>query len=175
MYIAIAILVVIIPVVWLVVGRRVRAKARAAGTAAGMNLEQRVATSTLKGVERDAAVLGTRLRFPSGSAGEAIVAEALAGMKAATRGGDARWSLSHGIPDMVTAEWRAEPDGSGTFLAVRARQAMGSFVQTRTWSKAVEQITRAAAARGVTPQIETAPLVRSDETVDGDPVWVAAS
>jgi hypothetical protein len=52
---------------------------------------------------------------------------------------------------------------------------MGEFVQKRTWSKAVEQITRAAAARGVTPQLETVPLVQSDETVDGDPIWIAAS
>ena len=174
-YVALAVLVVIVPVVWLIVGRQLRAKARAAGTAAGVNLEERVAASKLKGVDRDAAMLGTRLRFPAGSAGHAIVTETLAGVKTATATGEAAWSLSHGIPDMVAAEWRSEPDGGGTFLAVRARQAMGAFVQTRTWTKTLQQIVRAAEARGIAPQVDTVPLVASSETVDGDPVWVAAS
>jgi hypothetical protein len=174
-YVALAILVVIVPVLWLIFGRRLRAKARAAGTSAGFNLEDRVATSTRKGVERDAAVLGTRFRFPAGSDGRAIVTEGLAGVKAATATGATSWSLSHGIPDMISAEWRDEPDGGGTFLAVRARQAMGSFVQKRTWSKALYAITAAAVAHQVTPQIDYVPLVRSDETVEGDPIWIAAA
>lgn len=166
--------VVVVPIVWALVGRRVRAKARAAGTAAGLNLEARVAASTAKGLDRDAALLGTRLRFPAGAGGRALVTEALLGVKAATATGDGSWSLSHGIPDMVTAVWRDESDGGGTFLAVRARQSLGSFLQTRTWTKALDAIGTVASARGVTPTVDTVPLVPSAEVVEGDPVWVAA-
>ena len=76
---------------------------------------------------------------------------------------------------MLTAVWRDEPDGTGTFLAVRARQSFGTFLQTRTWTKLLDRIAAATTAQGLTASTETVPLVPSSESVDGDPVWVAAA
>lgn len=168
-------IVVIVPIVWLFVGRSVKAKAKRLGDAAGLNLEQRVQASNAKGAERDAAILGARLRFPVASAGRAVVDDVMQAAKNATADGDGVWRISHGSPDMITATWRAEPDGSGVLLVARTREALGALIATRTWTKLLEQVGRTAAERGVATVAETVPLVKTGELVEDDAVWVAAS
>ncbi len=167
--------IVIFPIVWFFVKGRVHAKAKQLGDAAGLNLEDKALASLAKGLERDAAIMGARLRFPNAAAGRAVVEDAMLAAKTATAGGDGVWRISHGVPDMVTATWRVEPDGSGVLLAARTREALGGLVTTRTWTKLLEQVGRLAAERGVPVGAETVPVVKTEERIEGDAIWVAGS
>jgi len=167
--------VVIVPIVWRIVRRRVLSRAAQLGTTAGVNLEERVKSSNLKGAERDAAILGTRIQFPNARDGHAVVADALGSSKSAAAGADSTWSISHGSPDMVIAAWQENADGSGTFLALRAKEALGALIQTRTWSKILDQIQLTATQRGVDSTTTIVPLVKSSEVVDGDAIWILAT
>jgi hypothetical protein len=166
--------VVIVPIVWAVIGRRVRARAAEAGTRVGVNLEKRLRESSASGLHSDAVAMGARLVFFDAEQGRQTVDSALAGVKVATRVDDKTWHFAHGSPRAVTAAWAVGENGEGVFYAARATETLGSLIATHTWKKALTKIQELATAQGVDVQSAVSALVRTDETDAGDPVWVAA-
>ena len=166
--------VIVVPIVWAVIGRRVRARAAEAGTGAGVSLEKRVRESSTARLHGDAVAMGARLVFADAQHGRPAVDSALAGIKAVTRVDDHTWHIAHGSPRAVTAVWAVGDSGEGVFYAARATETLGSLIATHTWKKALTKIQELATAQGVEVQATVSALVRTEEKDAGDAVWVAA-
>ncbi|MCK2023624.1 hypothetical protein KZC52_11860 [Microbacterium sp. kSW2-24] len=166
--------VIVVPIVWAVIGRRVRARAAEAGTTAGVSLEKRVRASSATRLHGDAVAMGARLVFADAPRGRATVDSALAGIKAVTRINGDTWHIAHGSPRAVTAVWAVDEHDRGVFYAARATETLGSLIATHTWKKVLTKIQELAAAQGVEVEASVSALVRTDEKDAGDAVWVAA-
>ena len=137
--------VVIVPIVWFFVRRRVMAKVRSAGAQSGVNLEHRITAGEVG--KRSA-----RLRFTDGAAGRRIVDEVFSASKDITVTGPASWTLRHVNPDDVALSWTVDADGGAVLRVERAREMLGQLVGGRVWTKLVARIeaaTRAHPARHV--------------------------
>lgn len=158
--------VIIAPIVWFFLRRRVLAKAASAGEDFGVGFEKRIVTG-------ETTKLGTRVRFADAAAARRIVDEVFSTSKDVTVTGPATWDLRYAKPDDLHVTWTIGADGGGVLRVDRAREMIGQLVGGRVWIKLVTRITAASRAAGVAAATEVVPLVAGDVPAEGDRVWIA--